>query len=147
MVVASKRLSSVTYITVNGKTVNIIHVKKYGSSAVLGHLFNQGLVSGSLFQATNEEFLVLLKKELPSGVENVGSKPTELNYMVAFGVISTKTGPLDIPFFSKVVFNDINGRLKGYGYGVEIFKIEQDGGSVDSGRAASSNNPAQAEGR
>jgi uncharacterized protein (TIGR04141 family) len=103
----------------------IIHVKRYGSSAVLNHLFSQGVVSGELFLA-EENFRIKVNEELsePYKIDNPYEKPNPSNYDVIFGVISSSKKELEIPFFSKVSLRNAKRRLETYGYKVYLQKIE-----------------------
>lgn len=66
-----------------------IHVKRYSGSSVLSHLFNQGLVSGELFQM-DTEFRKLLSSKLPDKfkLENPKNRPRINDYHVVFAIIS-----------------------------------------------------------
>lgn len=107
----------------------IVHVKKYGGSSVLNHLFAQGVVSGELF-VSDEDFRVKLNQELPNGskLANVHNRPNAPDYEIVYAIISKSANPLDIPFFSKVSFRNAKRRLSSYGYTVtkkKILKIDR----------------------
>lgn len=106
----------------------LIHVKHYGSSAVLGHLFNQGLVSGDLLK-TNKDYARLANEKLDKSHQLAldESTPRELSsYTVVFAVISVSKKPgLHLPFFAKVVLKSVYTHLRAMGYGeVMLAKIE-----------------------
>ena len=107
----------------------IIHIKRYGQSKVFSHLFSQGFVSGRLLQL-DEEFRekVVKKMEPPfSGLINIKTRPQDKEYTVVFGIISSPEGDdLHLPFFSKVNLNNTTKILKGFGYKVELLKINVD---------------------
>jgi uncharacterized protein (TIGR04141 family) len=109
----------------------IVHVKHYGSSSVLGHLFNQGLVSGELLKS-HEEFIELANSELsrnhqlPQDAIQEKFQPRDVSkYSIIFGVISQSRKPdIHLPFFAKVVLKAVHSRLLDLGYGaVMICKI------------------------
>lgn len=101
-----------------------IHVKRYGGSSVLSHLFNQGLVSGELFQMQGE-FRKLINAKLPRQhrLSNVAARPTAGSYKVVFGIISESVKPLSIPFFSKISLKQTVNRLEAIGFVVTLAKI------------------------
>ena len=106
------------------KKGELIHVKHYGASAVLSHLFSQGLVSGELF-LSDQEFRTKLNGKLPNGykLENVEDKPKSSEYKIVFAIISKSEEDLSIPFFSKVNIKNIKRRLENLGYPVFLLKI------------------------
>lgn len=105
----------------------LIHVKKYGGSSVLSHLFMQGAVSGELL-VSDGEFRAKLNRELPRGFKLVDPKrirPNPSEYEIVFAVISGSSNPLNIPFFSKVSLRSARRRLESYGYTVTKKKIQK----------------------
>jgi len=104
----------------------LIHVKMYGKSSVLSHLFAQGFVSGQLIQI-DPEFRQKMRDQLaPShqGLIDVGSKPAPDAFTVVYAIISEEPGPaLHLPFFSRVNLNNTRKILRGYGFKVELLKI------------------------
>ena len=106
------------------KKGELIHVKHYGASAVLSHLFSQGLVSGELF-LSDQEFRAKLNGKLPDEykLENVVDKPNPSEYKIIFAIISKSEKDLNIPFFSKVNIRNIKRRLESSGYPVFLLKI------------------------
>lgn len=106
------------------KDKKLIHVKHYGASSVLSHLFSQGLVSGELF-LSDQEFRNKLNNKLPDGykLENTTDKPKSSEYEVVFAIISKSEKELDIPFFSKVNVRNTKSRLEAFGYKVSLLKI------------------------
>lgn len=111
----------------------LIHIKHYGSSSVLGHLFNQGLVSGELLKS-HAGYVDMANVELSAAhrlpVDPKGAKmPRNVSsYTVVFGVISQSEKPdLHLPFFAKVVLKSVYARLSDLGYGnVMLAKISCD---------------------
>ena len=100
----------------------MIHVKKYGGSQVIGHLFNQGLVSARML--FDQSFRTEVNNRLPDGWDVPMDGFTPRHYEVVYGIISKKRDERPhIPFFSKVVFHDIYHTLTGFGYGVSLKAI------------------------
>lgn len=102
-----------------------IHVKRYGGSSVLSHLFNQGLVAGELFQM-DMDFRQKLNEKLPKQfkIKNPAQRPRVNNYHVIFAIISESDEKrLSIPFFSKVSLRHVISRLEAIGFHVSIAKI------------------------
>lgn len=102
----------------------LVHVKQYGGSSVLSHLFAQGVVSGELFLA-DREFRDKVNKLLAKThkLTDIDAKPKAEDYEVVFAIISGSDKALDIPFFSKVSLRNAVRRLKTYGYNVSLIKI------------------------
>ena len=104
----------------------LIHVKQYGGSSHLSHLFSQGAVAGELFVA-DDDFRGKLNEKLPTGykLDDPTIRPEPGEYEVVYGIISDSAKPLDIPFFSKVSLRNARRRLRGYGFNkVTIKKIQ-----------------------
>ncbi|MHB8389922.1 MAG: TIGR04141 family sporadically distributed protein [Acidobacteriaceae bacterium] len=102
-----------------------IHVKRYGGSSVLSHLFNQGLVAGELFQM-ELDFRKQLNDKLPEifRMANPVQRPGTNAYQVVFAVISeSDEGDLSIPFFSKISLRHVISRLEAIGFRVVVAKI------------------------
>lgn len=96
-----------------------IHVKRYGSSSVLSHLFSQAAVSADLFKDGFYHDKILNKMN----IENSGDKiitlaPSECN--VVMGIVTNKeippSGRSQIPFFSKVNIVRTINQIKKWGY-------------------------------
>ena len=102
----------------------LVHVKKYGGSSILNHLFAQGVVSSELF-ISDEEFREKLNHELPDGhkLADVQNRPNASDYEIVYAIISKSANALDIPFFSKVSLRNARRRLTSYGYTVTKKKI------------------------
>lgn len=106
----------------------IIHVKRYGGSGTLSHLFAQGVVSGELFQS-DQKFREKVNHELPEGrkIPDITVPPAQLGYEVVFAIVSNSPGMrLTLPFFSKLGLKYAAQRLQAYGYRVSIAKIAVD---------------------
>ena len=108
---------------------DIIHVKKYGGSSLLGHLFNQGLVSGSLLR-DDKDFVAKVNAVLPHThqLTDLGAIPRDVaGYRIVFAIISESKDPLTIPFFARVALRHARRQLVNLNYGsVELAKIQVD---------------------
>ncbi len=98
----------------------LIHVKRYGASSLLGHLFNQGLVSGQHLRS-DPKFLNAVNDHLPNShkfdlADDKVPRDTQ-GYKVTFAIISEYQGnDLHIPFFAKVAFKHVCQRLQSFGF-------------------------------
>ncbi|MBS0224748.1 MAG: TIGR04141 family sporadically distributed protein [Proteobacteria bacterium] len=112
----------------------LIHVKHYGSSSVLGHLFNQGLVSGDLLKS-HQPFVELANAKLPE-THKLSADPDGVKFVardvsaftVVFLIISeSDEDDVHLPFFAKVILKSVNTRLRELGYAnVMLGKISCD---------------------
>jgi uncharacterized protein (TIGR04141 family) len=116
--------SSVEFCDLFTKDKKLIHVKKYGASSVLSHLFQQGVVSGELF-ISNNSFRSEVNSRLGDDYKlaDVEGRPNPIEYEICYAVMSDVPGDLHIPFFSKVVMKNAVKRLQAYGYKVTKKKI------------------------
>lgn len=116
--------SKIEFCDLYSKSKDIIHIKIYGGSSVLSHLFNQGLVSGELFKA-EKKFRELVNEKLGDEfkLENIEAINAS-DYKVIYGIISHLKEELNIPFFSKVSLKNAKKRLEMLGYQVYITKIQ-----------------------
>ena len=127
--------STIEFCDIYTANRQFIHVKKYSGSAVLSHLFFQGLVSAESF--LEPRFRELINQKIDSlGYEGQFLVDTETldprRFTVIFAIakkdrVINGIKP-DIPFFSKVSFKNVSSRLKNYGYNVNLKFIfyEQD---------------------
>lgn len=95
--------SSIEFCDLATEDKKLIHIKRYGGSSQLSHLFSQGVVSAELF-VEDEKFREALNEKLPTTLRLDDSKvrPIASDYEVVFAIISKSINPLEIPFFSKV---------------------------------------------
>lgn len=108
---------------------HLVHVKIYGKSSVLSHLFAQGFVSGQLIQIDPEFRGKVRDKLTPPYSEffRIDQKPAPEEFTIVYAVISDTSGEeLRLPFFSKVNLVNTRKILRGYGFKVEILKIPVD---------------------
>lgn len=104
----------------------IIHVKKYGGSAPLSHLFNQAIVSGDCF-LHERAFREAVNKLLPAGFKltNPAQDPKPSDYPVYVAIMSKAPGALELPFFSKVSLKHAVRALQRMGFVVKKLKVER----------------------
>src|SRR6218665_955245 len=105
---------------------HLIHVKKYGASSVLSHLFSQGFVSATLL-STDKSFRREVSNKLKDFNENIvvedNCNPKEYTIVYAIG---TNQNELKLPFFSLVNFKNIKKQLElVYKYKVLLIKINR----------------------
>lgn len=103
----------------------LVHVKKYGASSVLSHLFSQGLVSADLLltdKAFRKEVNTKLNTSHKSVVTEVDPNPSEYTIVYAIG---TSKNDLKLPFFSIINYRNIKKQLSLYRYNVLLVKINQ----------------------
>jgi uncharacterized protein (TIGR04141 family) len=104
---------------------DLIHVKRYGGSSALSHLFSQGLVSGQLFMS-DAEFRKEVNARLPASRKfaDTRSRPDPRSYRIVFAVVKDEAGKsLSLPFFSRLNARQAVQTLAGYGYRVTLAKI------------------------
>jgi len=101
-----------------------IHVKRYGGSSVLSHLFNQGLVSGELFRM-DVGYRSIVNEKLPEDrkIGDPEKPPLPGDYRVVYAVISESSEALSVPFFSKISLKNCITRLESMGFTAMIAKI------------------------
>lgn len=102
----------------------LVHVKRYGGSNTLSHLFKQGTVSASLFLYDNE-FRTKVNDELPNTHKFSSlDRPDASEYEVAYAIASRVEGSLVLPFFSRVTLRSAYIQLRNMGYKVTLTKID-----------------------
>ena len=103
-----------------------VHVKKYTGSSVLSHLFFQGLVSADSF--LEREYRIKANEKLGEGfkvpIEDISSSGYEVVFAIAKDNLQEGARP-EIPFFSKVSFRSVVGRLRHLGYKVTLKGINR----------------------
>ena len=103
------------------------HIKKYGGSANLSHLFAQGYVSGELF-VTDEGFREAVKRKFalkaPYDLLFPKKRPLASQYSIVFGIITSSTKPFNLPFFSKVTLRSYKRILEAYGFNIYLAQIQ-----------------------
>lgn len=116
--------SSIEFCDLITPEKQIVHIKRYGASSVLSHLFAQGVISGELFMA-DASFRSKVNDKLPPEykLSDATTVPSGGEYEIVYAIVSYVGGPLDIPFFSKVSLKNARRRLSGYGYKVSLHQI------------------------
>lgn len=100
---------------------HLVHVKKYGGSSVLSHLFAQAAVSGELL-FMDADFREKANKLLtPSKRFPDPLRPAD--YEVVLAIITWSKKELTLPFFSRVSLRATTRRLRGFGYKVSMLPI------------------------
>ena len=118
------RYNKIEFCDLYTKKKEIIHVKHYGQSAVLGHLFWQGVVSGEVFRDSTE-FRKKVNHKLPADyqLQDPAEPPKFSEYTIIFAIISASDRKLEIPFFSKVALKNAKRTLANLGFKVRLQKI------------------------
>jgi uncharacterized protein (TIGR04141 family) len=116
--------SKIEFCDLMTKDKKFIHVKHYGGSSVLSHLFSQGLVSGELFLG-DAKFREKVNEKLPNDfkLSDPKARPIAAQHEIIYGIISSHPKDLEIPFFSKVSLRNAKKRLETFGYKVSLLKI------------------------
>jgi uncharacterized protein (TIGR04141 family) len=106
------------------KNRELIHVKRYGGSAVLSHLFAQGVHSAELF-VTEEGFRKEVNALLPASHKfDPQPRPDTKKHTIVFAIVSEQSGDeLTLPFFSRLSLRQAVRRLRGFDYACAITKI------------------------
>lgn len=103
-----------------------IHVKRYGGSSVMSHLFNQGLVSMDLIK-TEPRFVAKANQKIAE-LDSSGKFFIEKDWAqeVVFGIVTKHDVELPrVPFFSKVAFHHVKKRLISMDIKVSIGAIHE----------------------
>lgn len=101
----------------------IIHVKRYGGSSVLSHLFSQGVVSAELL-ANDARFRKAINVHLPASHRVSEDRVVPGDHEIVYAIISRSKKELDLPFFSKVTLRTAVKRLREIGFHrVSLLKI------------------------
>jgi uncharacterized protein (TIGR04141 family) len=116
---------------------DLIHVKQYGGSSPLSHLFSQGLNSADLFLG-EEGFRREVHRRLPEShrLFDPVDRPHPEAYQVVFAIISQSQGPLWLPFFSRLSLRHACKRLHTLGYRFALAKIDVEEETAKVGRAS-----------
>jgi len=117
--------NKIEFCDIYAKSGSLIHVKRYGASSVLSHLFSQGVVSGELFQI-DAKFREKVNDYLPDShkLNDLKTPPSRGQYNIVYAIISDSPGnALELPFFSRLNIRYAIRRLEGYGYNVALAKI------------------------
>lgn len=105
---------------------HLIHVKRYGGSSVLSHLFAQGTVSARLL-LSDPDFRKKVNEKLPAShkLKNVSQKPKADEFEVVFAIASNSAATgLDLPLFSKINLRNHFNQLQMYGMKASLAVIQ-----------------------
>jgi|GEM_PF-1962186 len=95
----------------------LIHLKRYGSSSLLGHLFNQGFVSGDLL-INSVEFKNKFNDKLEDGYKIDEVNPTQ--FTIAYVIGSKYPNNFKLPLFSKITLTKAYDELRKKGFNVTL---------------------------
>lgn len=113
----------------------LIHVKRGRSSAMLSHLFAQGLISSTLL-VSEPDFVAEVNKQLTK--QKLSKLPPKIDgarYEVVYAIIDGPVGSkLDLPFFSKVNLRICGSMLDNYGFAVSLLHIPESAKFLDETR-------------
>lgn len=120
------KYNKIEFCDLLSKDKKIIHVKHYGGSSVLSHLFSQGLVSGELMISDSKYRKKVLEKITNVDFKMIkeNQKPKPSDFEIVYAIISSSDKQLDIPFFSKVSLKNAKSRLESFGYKVCLVKVK-----------------------
>jgi len=101
-----------------------IHVKKYGSSSVLSHLFSQASVATD-FLMNDPSVQEQVNRHLEETYLSIkfNSEDSPRKYRIVLAIMQKNAGDLHLPFFSKVNLRHHARRLINMGFKVELAKI------------------------
>jgi uncharacterized protein (TIGR04141 family) len=119
--------SKVEFCDLFTKTNDMFHVKRYGQSTALSHLFAQGVVAGESFQM-DANFRRAVNAILPNThqISDVDKRPKQDQFRIVFAIISDRPGILRLPFFSRLNLKHAANRLEIAGFRVAKSKIRVD---------------------
>lgn len=103
---------------------DLIHLKRYSSSATLSHLFAQAAVSGQNFKSDVDFRRKVNAKLSPSHrIPDVTAPLTQDQYRIVIGIIGGPDATDKLPFFSRVTLKNTYKALRAYGYRVAVSHI------------------------
>lgn len=102
----------------------IIHVKKYGSSALLNHLFAQAYQSIEML-VNSPEVIDQVNVHLNGTALNLAFDHTmsPRNHRIILAIMDHRTEDFTFPFFAKVSLRHYARKIKSMGFNVELAKI------------------------
>lgn len=116
--------SQIEFCDLYSRDRDLIHLKRYSSSATLSHLFSQAAVSGQNFKS-DFEFRQKANAKLPLShrIPDVSKPLDQDQYRVVIGIIGGPGASDKLPFFSRVTLKNSYKLLRGYGYRVATSHI------------------------
>lgn len=116
--------SSIELCDILSSTNELIHLKPYGGSSTLSHLFNQGLVSIDLIRHDDDFFTKVNEKIKERDINYVITDENRKHMKVVYGIIQSEGENLPhIPFFSKVALKHVKKQMKDMNVSLEIKRI------------------------
>ncbi len=117
--------SKIEFCDLFNKKRHMVHVKRYGGSGVLSHLFAQGATAAELL-LFDTDFRKKVRAKLPASHKSL--VPTANlraeDFEVVFGIVGRPVGTKSLsellPFFSRVTLRRVTQRLKGAGFKVSV---------------------------
>lgn len=104
----------------------IIHVKHYGGSSVLSHLFAQA-TNGLNMLLNCPEIIPQVQEYLEDTYLSFDFDPSaQRKHVIVFAIIQAREGELHLPFFSKVNLRHHAREIQNKGFNVELAKIPVD---------------------
>ncbi len=105
---------------------DLIHVKRFGKSSQLSHLFYQGTNSARLFRISPEfrKVLSLSIKNDQSLAKRLSKEPEQREYRVVFAIASSSSSKLQLPLFSKLSLKQALSELDGLGFRTAVAQIQ-----------------------
>lgn len=95
----------------------LVHVKRYGSSALLGHLFNQGYGSGDLL-VNSIEFREKFNEKLEDNYKIRKFDPTE--FTIAYVIGTNYPDDQKLPLLAKIILIKAHDSLRSKGFKVTL---------------------------
>jgi len=119
--------SKVEFCDLFSRPKDLIHIKRYGGSSVLSHLFAQGLVAGEAFRS-DAKFRRDVNELLPKThrLANPDQPPNAADFQIVFAIVSDSPDELILPFFSRINLRHAARRLQAYGFRIALAKISVD---------------------
>ncbi len=116
--------SQIEFCDLYSRDRDLIHLKRYSSSATLSHLFSQAAVSAQNFKS-DVEFRQKANLKLPPSHQIPDPlKPLDQDqYRVVIGIIGGPVTSQKLPFFSRVTLKNSYKHLRAYGYRVAVSHI------------------------
>lgn len=121
-------MSKIEFCDVLAPGKKVLHVKRFGGSSVLSHLFSQGNVSAELL-ALDQNFRSAVRAKLPHGFKSVMPTASPIKtseFKIIFAIIGklNGAGKIELPFFSQVTLRRCYLQLTAYKYKVSLKFID-----------------------
>lgn len=106
--------SQIEFCDLCTKDKRLVHVKRYGGSSVLSHLFAQGMVSTRLL-LSDAAFRGKVNEKLPPTHQlgDPSEKPNAADFEVVYAIVSNySSGDFELPLFSKINLRNCYSQLQ-----------------------------------